>query len=89
MDSSMIGKIEKARRYASEARGRIVFEEFRAVINGDNDSHAVALEKGKWACECHYFATHQWCSHTKAMEYLLEGMLNETDDARASLPSAA
>jgi hypothetical protein len=25
MDSSMIGKIEKARRYATEARGRIVF----------------------------------------------------------------
>ncbi len=90
MDSSMIGKIEKARRYASEARGRIVFEQFHATINGDNDSHTVAFESGAWTCGCRYFQTHQWCSHTKALEYLLEGMIHEgQDEHHAPLPSAA
>lgn len=87
MDSSMIGKIEKARRYATEARGRIVFNQFKATIDGDNDAHTVAFDNGQWTCGCHYFAMHQWCSHTKAMEYLLDGMMRETQ--QETLPSAA
>ena len=79
MDSSMIGKIEKARRYANEARGRIIFDQFNATINGDNDSHVVEFGRGEWRCNCHYFEMHQWCSHTKAMEYLLEGMMVESE----------
>lgn len=87
MDSSMIGKIEKARRYASEARGRIVFDQFRATISGDNDAHTVSFDNGEWTCGCRYFTNHQWCSHTKAMEYLLDGMIHEL---RADpLPGAA
>ena len=38
MDSSMIGKIEKARRYATEARGRIV-----RVGNEDLAKHALGV----------------------------------------------
>jgi hypothetical protein len=87
MDSSMIGKIEKARRYATEARGRIVFDQFNATISGDNDSHRVVFDHGEWKCNCHYFVMHSWCSHTKAMEYLLEGMMPEAQ--AEPLPSAA
>lgn len=87
MDSSMIGKIEKARRYASEAHERIVFDQFHATINGDNDSHTVFYDDGTWTCGCNYFMHHGWCSHTKAMEYLLEGMMPEPQDE--PLPSAA
>ena len=87
MDSSMIGKIEKARRYASEAHGRVVFDQFHANISGDNDSHTVDYTNGQWHCGCHYFQTHQWCSHTKAFEYLLDGMIHEGE--AESLPSAA
>jgi hypothetical protein len=83
----MIGKIEKARRYASEARERIVFDQFSAAINGDNDSHTVGYDHGEWRCGCHYFETHKWCSHTKAMEYLLEGMMRES--STEPMPSAA
>jgi hypothetical protein len=86
MDSSMIGKIEKARRYASEGRERIAFESFRAEIKGDNDAHTVEYTHGAWNCGCHYFETHKWCSHTKTMEYLLDGMIAETEEL---LPSAA
>ena len=86
MDSSMIGKIEKARRYATEGRERIRFEGFRAEIKGDNDAHTVEYNHGAWTCGCHYFETHGWCSHTRAMEFLLEGMMPETEGA---LPGAA
>ena len=86
MDSSMIGKIEKARRYASEGRERIAFESFRAEIKGDNDAHTVEYTDGAWNCGCHYFETHKWCSHTKTIEYLLDGMIAETKEM---LPSAA
>ncbi|MDL1897931.1 hypothetical protein FBQ82_16875 [Anaerolineae bacterium CFX7] len=85
MDSSMIGKIEKARRYASEASERIAFDSFQAEIKGDNDAHTVAYTRGAWQCGCHYFATHRWCSHTKAMEYLLDGMIDQAE----LLPNAA
>lgn len=87
MDSSMIGKIEKARRYATEARGRIIFDQFHATINGDNDSHTVLYDDGRWTCGCNYFHHHGWCSHTKAMEYLLDGMMPQEQDT--PLPSAA
>ena len=87
MDSSMIGKIEKARRYANEAHGRIVFDQFNATINGDNDSHTVVFDHGQWTCGCHYFAMHGWCSHTRAMEFFLEGMMPEMQPD--TLPSAA
>jgi hypothetical protein len=86
MDSSMIGKIEKARRYASEARGRIVFDQFHATINGDNDAHTVFFDGGNWTCGCNYFNHHGWCCHTKAMEYLLDGMIFEQNEP---MPSAA
>jgi hypothetical protein len=87
MDSSMIGKIEKARRYATEARDRIAFDQFNATISGDNDSHTVRFDHGVWKCDCHYFVMHQWCSHSKAMEYLLEGMIRQEQEP--AMPTAA
>lgn len=86
MDSSMIGKIEKARRYAGESRERIAFDSFRAEIKGDNDAHTVEYNRGAWNCGCHYFQSHHWCSHTKTMEYLLDGMIAQ---AQEMLPNAA
>jgi hypothetical protein len=77
MDSSRIGKIEKARRYAEEARERITFAQFRATIRGDNDSHDVAFDNGRWTCNCHYFDTHGDCSHTMAMQRVLGEMIPE------------
>ena len=40
MDYGMIGKIEKAKRYA-EDRNRIVFENFKATFDGENNPHTV------------------------------------------------
>jgi hypothetical protein len=75
MDSSMIGKIEKAKRYAAEANRRVVFNQFRVKIEGDNNTWDVSFERGHWTCGCHYFSTHGLCQHTMAMERVLGSML--------------
>ncbi len=46
MDSSMIGKIEKAKRYAAEANRRVVFQQFRVRIEGDNNAWIVSFDQG-------------------------------------------
>lgn len=74
MDSAMIGKIQKAKRYAEETE-RIVFSEFKVTIAGDHNSHVVSYNQGHWNCDCDFFLTRGVCSHTMAMERVLNGML--------------
>ncbi len=74
MDYGLIGKIEKAKRY-SEERERIGFESFRASFDGTNNSHTVEFADGQWKCDCDFFLRRGLCSHTMALERILEGML--------------
>jgi hypothetical protein len=74
MDSGMIGKIEKAKRYAEE-RDRIKFESFKATFEGENNPHTVTFEGETWNCDCDYFMTRGVCSHTMALERILEGTI--------------
>ena len=78
MDSGMIGKIEKAKRYAEE-RDRVEFTAFTATFDGTNNPHTVQFKDKSWQCDCSYFQTRGWCSHTRALEIILEGMLPEID----------
>jgi hypothetical protein len=74
MDSGMIGKVEKAHRYARE-RDRIEFSAFACTVRGDNDNHSVTLEDGRWQCTCDYFSYHSVCAHTMTIELVLAEML--------------
>ena len=74
MDYGMIGKIEKARRYA-EQTDRIQFEQFTVTFSGDNNPHSVMYAEGSWHCDCNFFASRGVCSHTMAMERILGPML--------------
>lgn len=74
MDNGMIGKIEKAKRYAEE-RERIRFESFRATFDGDNNPHTVEFGSEGWKCDCDFFQRRGVCSHTMALERVLERML--------------
>ena len=74
MDYALIGKIEKAKVYAEE-RERITFDSFTVNISGDHNSHRVEFGDGSWTCDCDYFQTRNYCSHTMAMERILESML--------------
>lgn len=74
MDYGMIGKIEKAKRYAQE-KDRIRFTEFKVTFDGENNPHGVNYSDGEWKCDCEFFRTRGRCSHTMALEMILEGMV--------------
>ncbi len=76
MDSGMIGKVEKAKRYAQE-RKRIHFHTFTVTMDGENNPHQIRYADGQWECDCSYFKTHKLCSHTMALEIVLENMIPE------------
>lgn len=76
MDYGMIGKIQKAKRYA-EQRDRIHFESLSVTFNGDNNPHTVHMTQGNWQCDCDFFLSRGRCSHTIALEIILEGMIPE------------
>lgn len=77
MDYGMIGKIEKAKRYAEEERDRIQVESLVVTFDGANNPHTVRYTDGVWSCDCDFFQSRQRCSHTMALEMVLEGMLPE------------
>ncbi len=74
MYSSVIGKIEKAKRYAEE-KGRVTFDSFVAEFKGENDDHRLEYHDGNLACSCLFFAGHSFCSHSMALQRILEDML--------------
>jgi hypothetical protein len=76
MDYGMIGKIEKAKRYAEEL-DRIRFTQFTVTFDGENNPHTVHFEDGTWQCDCDFFQTRIVCSHSMALERILEGMVPE------------
>jgi hypothetical protein len=77
MDYGMIGKIEKAKRYAEE-RERFQFEQFQATISGTNNAHRISFDNGEWNCDCDFFLSRGVCSHSMAMERILANMLPES-----------
>ncbi len=71
MNSSMINKIAKAKRYAEQPE-RAQFLHFEVAFQGEgNDVHTVIYDNGKWNCTCLFF--HNWgdCPHTMAMQRIL------------------
>ncbi len=76
MDSGMIGKIDKAKRYAQE-RKRFRFTKFDVVFHGDNNDHHITFDNGVFKCDCDFFKTRRNCSHTMALETLLQDTLPE------------
>jgi hypothetical protein len=74
MQSSLIGKIEKAKRYANEP-DRVTFSDFAASFRGDNSTYEISYGDGKWQCTCLFFSQRGVCSHTMALQRLLGIML--------------
>jgi hypothetical protein len=81
MDSGMIGKLDKAKRYAQEPH-RFHFETFTVKIDGENNSHVVKFADNKWDCDCDYFRSHRVCTHTLSLtNYILKGMIPVPEEA--------
>ena len=75
MNSSLIGKIEKSRRYADERNNRLRFTGFQVHVEGENGAHEVQLDGDKLRCACDFFAGWGTCTHTMTMERVLGPML--------------
>jgi hypothetical protein len=74
MQSSLIGKIEKAKRYAQEPE-RVTFSRFSINFKGENNNYVTEYGDGKWHCSCNFFSSQGLCSHTMALERILGKML--------------
>ena len=74
MDSSTVSKIDKSRTYAEE-RGRVRISSLQASFDGNHNTYQVTFDETGWDCQCHYFDTRGVCSHTMALERILDGML--------------
>ena len=74
MDYAMVSKLEKARQYAKE-RERFQFDSFQVTMDGKNKGHTVTYDHGKWGCDCEFFKTHGRCSHSMALELILQDMV--------------
>ena len=74
MTSSYIGKVDKARKYAAEP-GRVHIHTFEASFAGNHNTYRVAYHDGDWRCECAFFSTRGVCSHTMALQRMLDEML--------------
>ncbi len=79
MDYGMIGKIEKAKRYAEE-RKRFQFNTLDVTFHGDNNDHHVSYAEKTFHCDCEFFQTHKRCGHTMALEILLKEMIPATEE---------
>lgn len=74
MQSSFIGKIQKANMYAREPE-RLTLSDFTATFRGEHDSYDVAYREGHWSCACHSFPMSGICSHVMAIQKLVGPML--------------
>ena len=76
MYSSLISKIEKAKRYAEEPQ-RITIQALDVRFRGDNSSHTVSLKGDEWSCECDHFHTSGLCAHVMTLQRLFDVHLSD------------
>lgn len=74
MNSGLIGKVDKSKKYAQE-RHRMHVASLQVEFDGENDKHQVALEGDAWRCTCDFFGGWGACAHTMALERILDGMI--------------
>jgi hypothetical protein len=88
LQSSLIGKIEKARRYAQEP-DRISFRDFAVSFHGEHDDYRVSYRNEKWECTCNFFGQWGLCSHTMALQRVLGEMLPMAARVSPTAPAPA
>ena len=74
MHSDLIGKIDKARRYAQEPE-RVALGELKARFHGGNNDHEITLSDGHWTCDCDFFGMWHTCAHVMALQKIFDPML--------------
>lgn len=75
MNSSMIGKIEKAQRYEHEPE-RVSIQSLEASFHGEHSDYKLTLSNNHWTCNCSTYSAYGTCSHAMALQRILSKMLN-------------
>ncbi|MCL5961146.1 MAG: hypothetical protein M1358_17875 [Chloroflexi bacterium] len=78
MNSSLIGKIQKAKRYEQEPE-RVSLTSLRADFRGEHDTYHLSLDGEEWHCTCTFFKGWSTCSHVMAMQRILAPMLSSVE----------
>lgn len=82
MQSTVLAKAEKARRYAEEP-DRLRITRLEATFEAGGGSHVLAYGADGWACDCEFFGQQRVCQHTEAASRMLDAHLPE--DAKLRL----
>lgn len=85
MNSSLIGKIEKAQRYEHEPE-RVQIQTLEADFQGEHDTYHIKLANNHWNCSCSFYSGYGTCSHVMAAQRILAPML--TLESRTESPLA-
>ena len=75
MYSGIIGKVDKAKKYSNETE-RINITNLTADFQGEHDIYQVSFIAGDWDCQCLFFTTRGVCSHTMALQRVLEKVMD-------------
>lgn len=81
MNSALISKIEKSRRYAQQPE-RVTIQGLDLSFQGEHDLYHVTLRDGQWTCSCHFFEGYGTCAHVMGIQRMFEAML--TSEARTT-----
>lgn len=87
MNSSMIGKIEKAQRYEHEPE-RVSIRNLEVDFKGEHSVYQVALKNNHWNCSCSFFSLYGTCSHVMALQRILSPMLSLESRSESPLENA-
>ncbi|HEX8599886.1 MAG: SWIM zinc finger family protein [Chloroflexota bacterium] len=85
MNSSLIGKIEKAKMYEHEPE-RVQIQNLEADFRGEHDTYHIKLSNNHWSCSCSFYSGYGTCSHVMAAQRILAPML--TLESRSESPLA-
>ena len=77
---NIVSDVKKAKRY-SEELDRLRIISFEAAFEGDNKSHTVSYNKGKWDSTSSFFKARGIGAYTMAMERLLGSLVEPVGQA--------
>ena len=88
MNSSLIGKIEKAQRYEQEPE-RVTITQLQADFRGEHDVYHLSLDGEHWKCSCSFYHGYGTCSHVMAVQRILAKMLSMGSRSESPLEHVA
>ncbi|MQG80694.1 MAG: hypothetical protein FI692_02815 [SAR202 cluster bacterium] len=78
MTSDAIGRVQKALQYSSEPE-RVSVKTFSATFEGNHSIHEVIYNHEHWTCNCRAYSSQKVCSHTMAVQAILDQILRAAD----------